>query len=303
MPKIHPWVTPFLMAIALLTRIPVTQWLPEQWQDSDVGRSAVWYPVVGLVIASIMAVVVWCLPEHISPWIAAMLLTILWVGITGALHVDGVADCVDAIHAGHGLPSTFNVNTHAPQNNINMTISDAVADESVVAKNPKRDQVLHVLKDPTVGAMAVVAVVLLLMSKTVLLASLWLNVVALEVSIILPLCVSMSAARTVALLFMMYTPYTPHTQKKGLGAAIVRYIPKKRALLMSSIFVLGLSVSFLMFASWLMLLFVLLVMLAVCYVWRSYWLKTVDGFVGDSVGALIEMTEVIVLFLFYCALL
>jgi adenosylcobinamide-GDP ribazoletransferase len=282
--KVQVLLRPFFMALALLTRIPVAkyvsqQWLPHEWQDKDLGRSALWYPVVGVVIASILMLAICLLPSHISPWVAAIFLLVLWVGTTGALHLDGVADCVDAMYAGHSVPNVLNESND---------------------KTPKIDKVLKVLKDPTIGAMAVIALVIVLMSKTILLASLW---ILLDASIILPVIFSISIARVVALLFMVYTPYTPYASQQGLGAVIAMHTPQKIALLVSSIFGVALCVCFVIYASWLMMFVALLTMTAVFYFWRSYWVKTLGGFVGDAIGCFIEIMEVVILFLFYCALL
>ena len=93
------------------------------------------------------------MPLSISPWIAAILLVGLWIILTGALHLDGLADCVDAIYAGHSVIQI-----------------DEKSDQL------RREKILTVLKDPSAGSMAVVALILILLLKVGLVASLWPNI-------------------------------------------------------------------------------------------------------------------------------
>src|SRR3546814_1262229 len=71
----------------------------------------------------------------IYPWIAALFALAAWVGITGALHLDGLSDLADARGAAHG----------------------------------DRDKLLTVLADPHVGSFGVTVIVLQLLAKAVLL--------------------------------------------------------------------------------------------------------------------------------------
>jgi adenosylcobinamide-GDP ribazoletransferase len=264
------YLEPLLMAVALLTRIPVTQYLPQEWRDKALGLSALWYPLVGVMISLLLMLCVWALPVEMSPWVAAMVVTILWVVITGALHLDGLADCIDAMYAGHSV----------------MSVATAEAD------NPQRDKILRVLKEPTVGCMGVIALVLVLLAKVVLVANLW-------PSVGLGVLMAIVLSRTVAALFMAFTPYAPHTQVAGLGHTMARHIPQNIMLVIAAL-IIG-AVFFLVTFFTFIILFASIVVSV--WLWRKYWMKRVDGFVGDVVGALIEMIEVLVLFIMYCATL
>ena len=70
------------------------------------------------------------------PWLAAVLALLVWVWVTGALHIDGLGDVADALGAAHGSPERF----------------------------------LAVLKDPHIGVFGAVAIILQLLLKLVLLA-------------------------------------------------------------------------------------------------------------------------------------
>ncbi|NNF96393.1 MAG: adenosylcobinamide-GDP ribazoletransferase, partial [Halobacteria archaeon] len=123
-------VRPFLIALQFLTILPVR--LKEPIKNEDVGRSLLYYPVVGLIIGFLLSVFTWwavALPHTLQ----AALLLLLWVALTGALHLDGLADSADAWIGGLG----------------------------------DRDKTLAIMKDPYCGPTAVVTLILLLLIKFV----------------------------------------------------------------------------------------------------------------------------------------
>jgi adenosylcobinamide-GDP ribazoletransferase len=87
-----------LLALSLLTSIPLR--LKEAPEAGDTGRSAGWYPLVGVLIGGIAAGVYDAGLQIFPPLIAAVLSVVVWIGLTGGLHLDGVADCCDGmLHA------------------------------------------------------------------------------------------------------------------------------------------------------------------------------------------------------------
>ncbi len=116
------------LAFSLLTILPVgRQARPE---PGDTGRAAIWYPFVGVIVGFI-TVVGWGVFKLILPVIPATVLTlILWVVLTGGLHLDGLADCCDGL-----LP----------------------------AAEPERR--LKIMSDPHTGAFGIIGLVLFLLLK------------------------------------------------------------------------------------------------------------------------------------------
>ena len=137
-------IRPFLIALQFLTRLPVT--LDGVPDNRDIGRSLLYYPLVGLLIGALLAALSWALADA-PPLLRAALLLTAWVGITGALHLDGLADSADAWVGGFG----------------------------------DRERTLAIMKDPNCGPMGVVALALLLMIKFAALHSIesndWLTLV------------------------------------------------------------------------------------------------------------------------------
>lgn len=125
----------FCHACQFLTRIPTPP--IKDFRQEDLSRSAVWFPFIGIVVGGFLALAVW-LGGQVSPWLGGLLGLVLWVWITGALHLDGLGDVADGMGAAHRSPERF----------------------------------LEVLRDPHIGAFGVIAIVLQMMAKLVLLAAL-----------------------------------------------------------------------------------------------------------------------------------
>lgn len=84
-----------LAAVAFLTRIPVGRLMP--LDGRDVTNAAPLFPVVGAGIAAIAAGIVALSPEHLSPPLAAALALAATALVTGALHLDALADTADSL--------------------------------------------------------------------------------------------------------------------------------------------------------------------------------------------------------------
>jgi adenosylcobinamide-GDP ribazoletransferase len=124
-----------LLATQFLTRLPVPS--PRAFSDRDVSSSAWWFPLVGACVGALVALVIFG-ARYQSPLLAAALGVTAWVWITGAMHLDGLADLADALGAAHRDPQRF----------------------------------LAVLSDPHIGTFGVVSIVLMLLLKLTLLVEL-----------------------------------------------------------------------------------------------------------------------------------
>ena len=123
-----------ILAIQFLTRLPTPQ--VRDFRQEDLSRSAVYYPLVGTIIGVLLALPLYGLADR--PWLAGALTLLVWVWVTGALHLDGLGDVADAFGAAHRNPQRF----------------------------------LEVLKDPHMGVFGVVTLIMQLLLKFVLLTEL-----------------------------------------------------------------------------------------------------------------------------------
>lgn len=180
---------PFLVALQFLTRIPVQ--LKHTPDEETLGRSMLYYPIVGLVIAAVLIALHLSLTQ--SPiFIHVALLLLLWILITGGLHLDGLADSTDAWIGGQG----------------------------------DREQTLTIMTDPRCGPAGVVSIVMILLLKFAALHALLVNE---QVNVFAALLLAPVLARTMVLGLFLTTTYVRH---EGLGSALTQYLPRKQARLM-----------------------------------------------------------------------
>lgn len=122
---------PLLLALQFMTRLPLPSVRAE---TRDYGAAIRWFPAAGLVVGATVAAAAWAGQQR-DPWLGALLALVVWVSLTGALHLDGLGDIADAAGAAHG----------------------------------ERARLSAVLADPHIGSFGVVAIALQLIAKLVLL--------------------------------------------------------------------------------------------------------------------------------------
>ena len=126
-----------LVALAFLTVMPIR--FGQLPSPQLVARSRFWFPVVGLLLGGLlggwMALLIRWLPARGS--LTAFLTLFTWLGLTGALHLDGLCDVCDGLFGGR-----------TPEDR------------------------LRIMKDPRRGTFGVAGAVLLLLGKFVVLQEL-----------------------------------------------------------------------------------------------------------------------------------
>ena len=118
----------YLIALQFLTIIPLP--FSVRCEERDLGRSMAFFPLVGLTLGGLLVGTDFIL-GRVFPWqVADLLLIVLLTAVTGALHLDGLADVFDGLAARGG-----------------------------------RERFLAVMKDSRTGAVGVVALALGLLLK------------------------------------------------------------------------------------------------------------------------------------------
>lgn len=234
---------PFLLALSFFTRVPIPTL---HYSVEDWNKSVNYYPLVGLVIGGLLMGIHTLTDMWFSSQLTTVLTLVFWIYITGGLHLDGWMDLAD------GLGS-----------------------------NRERDQMLEIMKDSRVGAMGVLAVLMLLMVKGSALYELqgikhgmWL--------ILIPVC-----ARTFVLFAIQFWPYV---SKAGIGSGM-------RDGLQGKYLFLAVLLTFIL--SWLIGGPQALLVVAITAI-GGFWLCThiarkLGGLTGDCYGACIEWCETIAL--------
>jgi adenosylcobinamide-GDP ribazoletransferase len=151
-----------IIAIQFLTRLPAPRIAVS---DAEFAASMRWFPAVGVIIGGLVAGGGWA-GTQLDPWIGALAALLLWVGVTGALHLDGLGDVADAAGAAH----------------------------------KDRQRLLAVLADPHIGSFGAVAIGLQLVAKLVLLHA------AIEANILAAIALTPFVARIGPLLWTRWLP-------------------------------------------------------------------------------------------------
>jgi cobalamin 5'-phosphate synthase/cobalamin synthase len=126
-----------LAGLAFLSRLPVPQPRDGGYDAADLGKATLLFPVVGAILGGIEAALLVAIGAKLPPLLGAMLLLVVHVLLTGALHLDGLADMADGFGGGRS-----------------------------------REDVLRIMRDHHIGSFGVVALVLLLGLKAAALATL-----------------------------------------------------------------------------------------------------------------------------------
>lgn len=128
-------IKPFLAAIQFLTVCPLPSAL--KTDERDIARSSAYFPVVGLAVGAAAAGLDGAL-THVLPLPAASVLTVIFLlAVSGALHMDGLADTADGFFSAR-----------------------------------PRERILDIMRDSRTGPMGVMTIVCVLLLKVALLSCL-----------------------------------------------------------------------------------------------------------------------------------
>jgi cobalamin 5'-phosphate synthase/cobalamin synthase len=121
-------------AIAFLTRLPAPSRVA--FGAKEIGRSARWFPLIGLVIGGCLVAALQLFTLVFPPLLTAFLIAAIDALLTGALHLDGLADTADGFGGGRS-----------------------------------REDVLRIMRDHAIGSYGAVALVLVIAVKATALAA------------------------------------------------------------------------------------------------------------------------------------
>ncbi len=242
----------FLAAIRFLTSIPVP-WLQEHWQHKlsreQFARSLPYYPVVGLIVGLILAGLSWLLALFLPHALVSGLLLAALVGLSGGLHLDGFIDTVDGLAAGHS--------------------------------NAERSK--KIMHQGGVGAIGVVAVIVLLLVKYIAL-----NDVP-EASLMAVLVLVPVVGRWAMVYAVFFFPYgNPQGMGKELKEGVGWW-----GFMAATIVTLAVVIALAQVAGLVILASVWLMIVAMA----AFLKGKLGGLTGDTYGSINEMAEVLVLIL------
>ncbi|WP_168119042.1 adenosylcobinamide-GDP ribazoletransferase [Paenibacillus sp. HB172176] len=248
-------------AIQFLTRLPLPVSVP--FERQVLARSILYFPLAGLFIGLIGACASWLLDAILPPWPAAVLLLMLLTALSGGLHLDGLMDTADG-----------------------------------VLSHRSRERMLVIMNDSRVGAMGVIAGVLLLLLKASLLAE-WLKAYGNGDAAGFPALLILACCFSRAWMAMAIVGWQPARPGEGMGRMFndAKYIYAVGA----GVLALILSLIMLMINEFNYMESVViaaaaaLLTLAAGVVMARWLNRKLGGLTGDTYGAMNEGIEVVIL--------
>ena len=139
----------FTAAIRFLTIIPLPGKIGTD--SEDLQGTLPYFSIVGLLLGILSGLAAWFLWSYFPSYVASVLLTIVLLSFSGALHLDGLADSADGFFSSR-----------------------------------KREQILEIMRDSRVGVMGVVALVMILLLKVSVLSQMN-TLEAVQTAILMPI--------------------------------------------------------------------------------------------------------------------
>lgn len=236
----------FIAALRFFTIIPIPG--NRGTSEESLSGSLNYFSLVGTAIGLVMAAGGWLAWQFFPPWVAAVISVFLLLAVSGGLHLDGLADSADGFFSAR----------------------------------PK-ERVLEIMRDSHIGVMGVIAIVMVLLMKSVCLAN-------------------MSAGRAVAALFLMplagrsvmvfSMAFLPYVRKDG-GIGTLFYkdlaVLRQATLWTGAIFYAGAW-----YAAGLAGIVAGAAALFAVLIFALYCRHKIGGATGDTLGASCEIAEVLV---------
>ncbi|MCH4193455.1 MAG: adenosylcobinamide-GDP ribazoletransferase [Butyrivibrio sp.] len=243
----------FIIAISMYSRIPVPQF---EWKEKDMRYAICFFPIVGVVIGLVQYLLNLCLQKgFLAVWEYVILSAAAPLLITGGIHLDGFMDVSDALHS------------YAPA-----------------------EKKLEIMKDPHIGAFAVIS----LLAPGLL----WIGaLIQLSLHMTKGIAAAMPFIYVLSRIFSgMALVWFPSAKKDGLLYTFASASHKKAVrtvLLLSAIFC-HLLLLWISPAAGLLLLFFCLTFPAI---YRAHAMRTFGGITGDTEGWFLCLEELFMLLL------
>jgi adenosylcobinamide-GDP ribazoletransferase len=89
----------FLTALSFYTRVPIGN--IKGWSEELLNKSTRYFPIIGIIVGGMAAIVFWGLNPFLPVSIAVLLSMVVSILFTGAFHEDGFADFCDGFGGGY----------------------------------------------------------------------------------------------------------------------------------------------------------------------------------------------------------
>ncbi|MBP6323203.1 MAG: adenosylcobinamide-GDP ribazoletransferase [Fusobacteriaceae bacterium] len=238
------------------TRLPLGN--SSNFTEDGVGKSMKFFPLVGIILGLIMYTAHTLLSLYInSSLVIAAVIVVIYVILTGALHLDGLSDTFDGIFSYRS-----------------------------------KQRMLEIMKDSRVGANGVIVLVLYFILNIIFLADLE--------SIDLPMGAFILLYPVVGRMNTVINCATaPYARTSGMAKDFVEQTDYK-GFLISFLITMGYAYAVLTYFKLdISIIAIVPIMAILGYYFARLMTRKIGGVTGDTLGAVLELTQVVMLFLLY----
>ncbi len=224
-------------------------------KEDNYSKSTVFFPIVGVIIGGILAIFNTIISQFMPPMLSAIFLVVVWIFITGALHLDGFADTIDGFCASND-----------------------------------RAEILRVMSDTITGQKAVVAIVMLLLLKCTIIQSIEEDIKT-AMFLLTP---------TISRYLMILTmKISKPARNDGLGKLFIGRIGCAEFIVASFITILLVCLISIFLPDKIsgILAFGIAGIITWCFI--HYSNRKIGGMTGDTLGAINEIAEVVILLVIF----
>lgn len=230
----------FFHALFFYSRIPAGK---INYSEENLTKAFRYFPLVGIIVGAIGGGI-FLLSRWIFPVSVALVISVaVMVLVTGALHEDGLSDFFDGFGGGRD-----------------------------------KERILAIMKESTIGAYGVIALILLFVSKLTLLLSINPS------HIITVLIASHASSRMMPIFLINSSHYARTGESKAMHT-------RRRTDKVTFVIALIFGLLPLVFISWKIILVVIPVYAMIVMVLKKYTERKIGGFTGDVLGALQQFSE------------
>jgi adenosylcobinamide-GDP ribazoletransferase len=149
-----------LLALQFMTRLPLP--FDAKAEEKDFAGASMFYPLTSLVVGAFAMLAFWLASFLGEALLAAFIAVLAGFFITGALHLDGFADCCDAFFARKSREETLRIlkDSHIGVYGTLGVLADTGLKTLLLyalCKQGKTDMLLAVLCTPVAGKLALIA--------------------------------------------------------------------------------------------------------------------------------------------------
>ncbi len=213
----------------------------------SLARSLPFFPLIGILIGLIMSRTAYLAWHILPPVVAAVILTFAMLAISGGFHLDGLADSADGLFSAR-----------------------------------PREQKLTIMRDSRIGAMGVIALIMVILVKVSCLATMGMER-AMLAAFLMPL-----AGRSLMVFSMTLAPYI---RKQGAASLFYTTPAKLRKIAIWAGVVLYAGA---WYSGHTKALAAILTALLATLLWTGYCRLKLGGATGDTLGACCEIAEMMV---------